>query len=283
MKDVRPYRIGGRELLLPEDSCLERYKQQFPSYDAFLPYLAGHLREGWIIDIGANVGDTLYALLDVQGASFLCVEPCTRYYDLLARNVAALPADLAERVRLARAFVSSEKQAIRMEAGKGTAHGVISETGESDAPVYSIDELADMYAIQPDQCSLIKIDTDGFDDKCLLSGMEFLKKADPILMWENIIDTNEHLQRYKRCFFLLEKRGYSQFYAFDNTGNFITRFSRDGILDFLQYTTTIYAGKTVFPAVGRHTYYLDIVCCRDSRQEEMDAVMAGFREARRQI
>jgi hypothetical protein len=82
---LRPfdYVIQGRPIVLSADSRLPEIKERYPTYDGFLPCLAKNLSGGWIIDIGANVGDSLYSLLDAKNTRFVCVEPENEFFELL--------------------------------------------------------------------------------------------------------------------------------------------------------------------------------------------------------
>lgn len=55
---------------------LPKYKQAYPNYNRFLPHLAKHLKDSdFVVDIGANVGDTLAAMYRANDSlRFICTE-----------------------------------------------------------------------------------------------------------------------------------------------------------------------------------------------------------------
>lgn len=58
------YKVKNFDLQIPIDHRLPLYQSQFANYDRFLPHLAKQLDSNdLVIDIGANVGDTVAAML----------------------------------------------------------------------------------------------------------------------------------------------------------------------------------------------------------------------------
>ena len=57
--------INGQELVLPPGHLLTLYNYIYPKYDKFISELVVNINENEsVIDIGANVGDTLVRLID---------------------------------------------------------------------------------------------------------------------------------------------------------------------------------------------------------------------------
>ena len=56
--------INGLEIVLPPEHLLTLYNYIYPKYDTFLPELVSNIDKNMsVIDIGANVGDTLVRLI----------------------------------------------------------------------------------------------------------------------------------------------------------------------------------------------------------------------------
>ena len=99
-------------------------------FSRIIPYL-GELAEkirgesGIVVDLGANVGDTVAAIIKHTNAVVLCIEPTDEYYRLLNKNLFVMNA--GERVRPLQAFISNNKrnyQAIVSGGGDSYPAGV---------------------------------------------------------------------------------------------------------------------------------------------------------------
>lgn len=275
------YSLHGRDILLPADSMLPSLQHLYPAYDAFFPALARRLPPGWIIDVGANVGDTLYALLEAKDAHFLCVEPQQNFYALLQKNIASLSAALAARVHAEQCLITDSPHPVTLQRARGTAHARPSDQ-DSGLPQCSLTELASRHGIAPDGLAFVKIDTDGSDDRCLCSGMDLFAKGSPIIMWENQIDHKDHFARFARCCSMLEKLGYADFYLLDNTGNYLCKSTRVGLLEVSRYIGQCLTqqGKTSLPLASKvapNGYYLDVVACKKPQQPLLEKTLAEHR------
>ena len=263
LQDCYIYDIDGFQLELGKGHTLPEVQKRFPMYDAFIPYL-GALTDkimspngGWIVDVGANVGDTTAAMLRHTQASVLCVEPTDHFFSLLQRNVAAFGSPFSERVRLTKAFVSlntGDKFVSKVE--RGTAVNVIT-SGHSEADAYTLPDLLMHESIELSQVVLIKTDTDGYDADCMLSIDSELKKAQPLLYWENQLDNMAQYRKYVELAHCLENDGYNDFFVFDNFGNFLTHTNADGLIDIDNYLLRIQQNHS-----ARTFYYVDVLGCK---------------------
>ena len=257
------YNIDGFQMELGEGHTLPEGQKRFPMYDAFVPYL-GVLADrvicsdgGWIVDVGANVGDTTAALLRHTQAKVLCVEPTDRYYSLLERNVSAFGIPFTERVRLVKAFVSlhtGDSFVSRVE--RGTAVN-IRTSGQKEADSYTLPDLLIHEDIELQQVALIKTDTDGYDADCLLSFGDKLAKVHPLLYWENQIDNVMQHRMFVQLASYLKSNGYQDFFVFDNFGNYLGHTNAEGLVDIDDYLLRIQQGHS-----ARTIYYVDVLGCK---------------------
>ena len=105
----RFYNIDGFDLDMGEGHLLAYYQRKCPLFNRINPYLAKLQNEvygNWIIDVGANVGDTLASMVKHTKAGFLCIEPTEEYYELLSNNVANIIVGSNNIVRLERSYVT---------------------------------------------------------------------------------------------------------------------------------------------------------------------------------
>ena len=267
--DRNNYYIGGRRILLDEDHALPQMQKELPMYDRFAPYLAKltQAKEGnYIIDIGANIGDTVFAMWDHTKDKFICVEPTDLFYDLGEKNIQGLKD--AERVLFKKAFITDEVNIrytsnvyIGGTAVKEKRDGYKADQGEG-APSVSLDGLLNETGIGFQEVDLIKIDTDGFDADCIISGEKALAEGTSLLYWENEIFTYEQYEKYQKAYDLLEKTGYETFFIFDNCGNFLCKADIDVLRSISAYQQRINMDW------DRVTFdYTDVLACKNGDAE----------------
>lgn len=174
----RQYTIDGFHLDMGEGHMLSVYQKQFPMYDRFVPFLgkvadakadAEGVAQPVILDVGANVGDTVAGFIRHTRARTVCVEPTEKFISLLRKNVGNMPAEYQKRIDIVQAYVGQNagEHYVSSVSG-GTAHKeLVSDIGE--APTLTVTDVLARQEIPASGCVLIKTDTDGYDSECLLS------------------------------------------------------------------------------------------------------------------
>ncbi|GHT01402.1 hypothetical protein AGMMS50276_29320 [Synergistales bacterium] len=124
------YSIGRFNVKLNRDHALPRIQERYKMYDRFLPFLASYLCDGVIFDIGANVGDTLLAMLDKMNpestSTFVCIEPDRDYFALMKKNIEVLDSfHYAQRIFIENAFCATSKESKTTVKSAGTAKTVL--------------------------------------------------------------------------------------------------------------------------------------------------------------
>jgi FkbM family methyltransferase len=201
-------RIGDAGLELPLSHELPFYRQDHPLYGEAVGRIAAALG-GPVVDIGANVGDTLAIVRLYSGVPVLCVEGDDVFFDLLQRNAATLGD-----VELERAFVrgSEPRTGGYVARARGTARVVAGEAPLETTPLASILEEHPRFA----RPALIKTDTDGMDVPIILANLDLLERLRPALFFEY----DPHLGAAPEVFVALCYKGYSEALVFENTGEF---------------------------------------------------------------
>ena len=263
------YRIQDREIILPCDHRLDIYQSVYNRYDMFLPHLAKFINEGFIIDIGANVGDTLYGMIQDNNTKFICIEPEPRFFSFLQKNIQRLGNRLEANIFAFHVAISSKKEKLSFSAQHGTASQIDSIQGA--IPAKSLDDMAEEIPQLPEQCRLIKIDTDGFDYDCILSGKKFFSKTSALVFWENDFVNKDSLKNYSEAVNLLIRCGYKKFYIFDNYGNFMVSTLGNDILYFLNY----YQESLTIGGYNNIPYY-DILACQENDIQLIDNVIDKY-------
>lgn len=271
LKHKAPYRIDGFDVELSKDHNLPIFQKSYPMYDRFVPYL-GELADihssyynnrrkdensGVIIDIGANCGDTVAALIKHTKGRVLCVEPVPEYYKLLGENVSNMPEEYRNRIITLNAFVGNEEHNWSYETEHGTAHMVSTDTTQNGILIYSLPHAMEVKKIDYFDIDLIKVDTDGYDADCIMSMGNELGIIDPPIFWENLIENEERKNSYDLLVEYLKKNGYESFCVFDNFGNFLIRTDSEGVHSINDYINRFQKGFS-----GRSFYYVDILAIK---------------------
>lgn len=262
----RYYKIDGFTLDMGDNHLLSLYQEDCRLYSRFIPYLAELANEirgeqGTIIDLGANVGDTVAAMIRHTPGKVLCIEPADEYYKLLKKNIEAM--QIASRVVAVQAFISNQKKNYQViVSGGGT--GVQQEYLESKIPTFSLPELFDQYNIAMNDVSVIKTSTSGNDAGAILSLGDSLREMNPVfyiessLPWGTEKDVcNSHLVECLRMDDYFVDHGYECCFVFDNFGNYLCKVKPDTLKEMHQYIYRMEMRKS-----NRTFYYLYVLACR---------------------
>jgi FkbM family methyltransferase len=220
--------VGKYELLANEAHQIGELLKRHHEYSRNLPRIAAILSEKWadfgIIDIGANIGDTV-ALLRSEGVenTIYCIEPVNYYFDLLSENTRSF--SHVKCFNLWLDDIENEKIGpLSIEVKNGTARHI--ENGKAtEFNKTTLDEFVDNQALT--NIKLLKIDTDGFDFKIIRSGFNFIKKQKPVLFFEydvvHLAENND--DAWQTLAILRDEMGYDQALYFDNFGRFLCAIS----------------------------------------------------------
>ena len=279
-KPERFYTIDGFNMDLGEGHMLSLLQKSHPMYDRFVPFL-GVLSERYknvgkkkyLIDIGANVGDTTAALIRHTSADVICVEPTKKFYDLCKKNIQGFGEKYASRVTLIQGYISSqEHESFSSIVINGTAVKQ-STNGPAEAPTFTIPSLCNKIKISLAEVVLVKSDTDGYDSDCIQSFGESLKHISPLLFWENEVDSIEQLDKYLNMVDYLLKCGYDDFFVFDNFGNYLCHVGSDGFKEVNYYLGRILRGNST-----RSFYYVDVLASKKENVHICKKTIADYLE-----
>jgi len=204
------YSIGCHALSLPFDHHLPKFQARHRLYDRFLPVLCAQLpKSGLIVDVGANVGDTVAAILQTCANPIIAIEGHLPYFEILKANLAKI--DEKHRVTAVYALAGTTKKIGPLAANIGSS----AFDPNNELRMQAIDEI--LVASLRD-VALLKVDTDGYDDDVILSGMGMIEASQPLLFWEG---GTTGATAFEGMYKNIEAFGYEQFWVFDNFGNLI--------------------------------------------------------------
>jgi FkbM family methyltransferase len=249
------HRWGDYQLLAPEKHASIEFMSRQPYRDLCIgiaaKYVCEKYRNGTIVDIGANIGDTASIIASYTKNKMILVEASDFYFDFLQKNSKQLPNE----IELVKAFISDgTHQSGELKHWGGTAHLDL-ESGHK-IPLTQTRRLQD---ITDDDVAFIKIDTDGFDIKILKDSLDYLKKSLPAILFENQIMNSKQLLRANNIFKDLIQIGYKHFSLWDDAGFYITcTSSLDLLKDFNRYLCKIWNYEQTTKSISNY----DVLCLK---------------------
>jgi FkbM family methyltransferase len=256
------------------------YAAVAPFYDTALPRICRHVRErdGWLqlVDVGANVGDTVAAVEAVVPESlYLCVEPNDDNVRLLRINTASYGKRLVcEQVLCGEqtGVVAGTLVENRGNSYLQTQTNSSPEAASALAPTMLVATLDDLVARHSafTHINVVKIDTEGYDAQVLRGASQLISTKKPALYFEFIPDLlraagDEPLAVLD----FLAAHGYESALIYDNKGI---------PLEVIQ-TSSHKALQILIERIdGKTVYYFDILAMHCDHDASFTAfVQAEFR------
>ena len=220
-------RLYGYPLTMRMDHRLPEILAYVPTFNEPLGLLAetlaGNGRRISVIDVGANIGDTV-ALIErscPRQAQYLCIEPDEEFSRLCTFNLRTIP-----RVLVVSEIIGdrADAEVTLVEHRPGTAATRIMARGvqpnENTRGVARLDSVAWSFAAEFG-LDLIKCDTDGFDFPVLRSAEALLDTYHPAILFEWHPDLWIKAGEDPAAIFdYLFGRGYKNLVFFTNEGRF---------------------------------------------------------------
>lgn len=264
------YELKKISIKLPIGHMLPTFQARHPQYDRFLPFLAGHLDDGIVIDIGANVGDTLVSMAQENPKlEYWCIEGDQFFFNILSENYKTLNDEFPDvRVNLINKLISSSSNYIQLTSGSSTKTAA-SFNEKKGHPTYKLDEVLKELK---ERIVLLKSDVDGYDYDVLNSGLCKIKQDVPLLYFECDFKTNAQKDEYLELFLKLETLNYKNFHIFDNFGQYILS-TRDLTILFELFE---YIYRQHKKESTRTIYYLDIFTGQDSEAIKIQSLIKNY-------
>lgn len=244
--------VAGASLLMNLSHDLPVILAAHPEYGFNLgrvaKVVAQKYPEGVVIDIGANVGDSVAIIRASAELRVLCLEAHPAYAELLRTNVGSWPGVSVETV-----IVGSDSviDGLDLIAEGGTA-GLIPKRSHrrigraAGARLPSHESLPQILARHPtfdQRTHLVKIDTDGYDPRIIAGAADWLASARPVLFFEHDPDLTERAgDGALDVFGVLRSSGYQQAMIWENSGRYLFSIDlawRDTLTDLAGF----YAGQ----------------------------------------
>lgn len=194
-------------------AILPKYSDNFGRVVEALSDIHSNLK---IIDVGANIGDTVCIAKNYANVPLLCVEGNDEYLKFLNLNTKKYTD-----IEIAKVFLGeSNNYKYSINTNLGTSNIEIDDKNGGEIDLISLDNLLVLHENFANS-QLLKIDTDGFDNSIIRSGSNYLMLTKPVIFFEYdpyfLKKLNEN---GKDIFEYLEHVGYSKMTLFDNRGDF---------------------------------------------------------------
>ncbi len=213
------FSLGAFKLKLPLSHELPFYRRSFPTYAINLGRITRHVSRKYpdltVIDVGANVGDSVAILRHNGLPPILCVEGEPRFFQLLTENTRHL-----EDLELEQTFVGANGD----QFGSIYSHHGNAEVRLGLAPgTAKLCTLSEVIARHPrfSGAKLLKLDAEGFDCRIIASENELLRRTRPVLFFEYYPTCCELTgQAAFPVFSQLAALGYSNLLIYENQGRY---------------------------------------------------------------
>lgn len=264
------FQIGEYNIQIPKRHSLPLYYKRYRLYDRFLPVLVKNIPEnGKIVDVGANIGDTLFATLFNCKNDFICIEGSEFFFEYLTNNIALLPESEQKRIIKYKTLVGTGNITGELSHISGRTAN-INANNSSIKTHTPFDEIVSIN----ENIILIKSDTDGYDWDVLLSALKIIETHKPVLFWENEVYNNSQDDGYLALYKAIKSIGYSKIFLFDNYGNIILEEVDIDILPGLNnYLLSMNKGQS-----SRTIYYVDVLAVTEDKLPIAKAAIEDFRK-----
>lgn len=205
------------------------------------------------IDVGANIGDSAIILQSFVSAPILCIEGNPKFIPLLKRNILQL-----KDITVEECFVGEENETVVAVNYGGTAR--IEKSLNGGIEVRTVQQILANNELFK-QAKLLKIDTDGFDNKIIRASKILLEEAKPVVFFEyDPFFLAKQQEDPTAIFSILHSLGYNRLLLFDNLGHFVCEVSSNNAL-MLKELTAYYDdnGQSYLDICAIHTIDEDLI------------------------
>ncbi len=239
-----PLKIGNQEIQVPLSHPLRNIIPLYPDYNynlgRLLSYLEKDTDSATLIDIGANIGDTVAYVRNYTNCPVLCIDGNEKYFKKLQKNLSS-----DKNVEAVYAIVADEKERGKLVIHSNEANTGTPIEGSGSAPVLSLPEILSKYP-KFQKPTVIKTDTDGFDTIILRGCKTLLEKVTPVLFFEydpHFIKANGDDPASFLDF--LVNIGYSCFILYTNVGDLLCGVEVSENKDLLYQITDFFSGRNI--------------------------------------
>ncbi|HMT75838.1 MAG TPA: FkbM family methyltransferase [Chitinophagaceae bacterium] len=194
-KDVL-VKVGKFEILMPGYNVQAANYKIYPDLNVSFGRLAkvifSKYPDMYLIDVGANVGDTIAVVKSEVEIPIIGIEGDDVTYSYLEKNV-----KLFSNVSIIKTFLSEKTQDIKVEFEKSGWNATVIPNSNNGKQVSfkTLDEVIETGSFFSKNIKLLKVDVEGFDTIVLRGASNVIREHKPVLFFEynrqNMITINE--------------------------------------------------------------------------------------------
>jgi FkbM family methyltransferase len=172
-----------------------------------------------VIDIGANVGDTVAVIKTAIDVPVIGIEGDAVSYQFLERNTKQF-----QHVLILQQFLGEKKQTMQVELEKsGWNTTLIPTEGKGqELSLLTLDEVLEQQQLSNRESKVLKVDCEGFDTIILRGATGLIQAHKPAIFFEYNKTSMEAIHEDGLSTLLsLEKYGYRSVMFFDNYGRYM--------------------------------------------------------------
>jgi FkbM family methyltransferase len=217
--------VGTTQLWMPFSHLLPVYSRPGTVYNTVLGRLADFIRTAHgrlcLVDVGANIGDTIVMCGVTDAESVLALEPHPLFFSYLQRNFGNRAN--VQKIQSICGAEDTAPVAVELKTGKGSAQIQQSKTGGMTMATVRLDTLLRDHADFL-RCNLLKIDTDGHDFDVIHGAVDLIKNVKPVVLFEcDVFQNQNYLKNIEEVFKIFGGAGYRDALIYDNLGYFFGR------------------------------------------------------------
>lgn len=229
--------VGGFRLLMPGYNPQSSNYQIYPELNASFGRLASKVAEShsgmWMIDVGANVGDTIAVVRARINNPIVAIEGDVATFQYLEKN-----ASLFSDVTRICTFLGEKPSAIRARSEKrGWNTTIIPDpNGTETLTIQTLDDVLKSAGLFDRPFKLLKVDVEGFDTIVLRGAIETIQAHHPVIFFEyNRANMKEIGEDGLSTLLSLGAAGYDRAGFFDHKGTLlaVTRLSQADVISSL--------------------------------------------------
>ncbi len=216
-------KVGNYEISMPGDNTLQNTYHLYPDFNGHLGRLAAVIAKKYpdmtVVDIGANVGDTIAIIKTLIDVPVIGIEGDDISYQYLEKNATQF-----SKVTTIKTFLGDKKhdQKVKFESKGSNTTIIPSDTGDTTISFKPLDEVLADEPYHSANIKLIKLDIEGFDTIVLRGAGEVIAKNQPVLFFEYNRDVMEHIGEDGLSTLLSFGRfGYNKIAFFDYMGRLL--------------------------------------------------------------
>jgi len=220
---VVPVQVGKYEILMPGNNPQISVYKYYPDANTQLARLAGIIMgkytEATMIDIGANVGDTIAVVRSQINIPIIAIEGDQFSFSFLKKNTGQFPD-----VSILNQFLGEEKKDMLVSMEKEGWNNTIipDEKGSKKLELKTLDEVLAENNLNNSRIKLLKIDTEGFDTIILRGCRKTIAKDLPVIYLEyNGESMNKIGENGLDTLLSLRELGYNTIHFYDCINNLI--------------------------------------------------------------